>query len=196
MFTSPLPKYLGVVVNVDGGLSVACEVGSASSFRLGVTFAPDQGGGFSALPSPSLDSARTLPAFSKVTTPHGVGIKTAFGSLVATNAGVWTLADGAGNVVLQADGPPTLNPAGDGTVVSKVLNASGTGPGSVGAPCLSNGGFGPPYVRLPPATPRICSLGMMGCFVSTLSGAVAGSVRFLLTCASLDDVIAVTPGTL
>ena len=150
MFTSPLPKYLGVVVNVDGGLSVACEVGSASSFRLGVTFAPDQGGGFSALPSPSLDSARTLPAFSKVTTPHGVGIKTAFGSLVATNAGVWTLADGAGNVVLQADGPPTLNPAGDGTVVSKVLNASGTGPGSVGAPCLSNGGFGPPYVRHPP----------------------------------------------
>lgn len=129
---------------------MACEVGSMSSFRLGISFSAEQGGS-NPLPSPSLAGNRSFAPFTKVTTPHGTGVKTSFGSLVADNTGVWTLSDAAGKVVVSADGPATLDPAETGTITSKVRGASGTGPGAAGPPCLSNGGFAPPYTWDPVA---------------------------------------------
>jgi hypothetical protein len=154
--TTALEAQVAHVVTVtprDGAptLRVTADVGSASAFRLSVEFV-DPGSSAdtkpaSALDSPSLDSARAFANFTHVQAAEGSGIRTAFGELLISKAGLFTLKDSSGKVVAAAKSAPSLTTEFTGNkAVTMAVTGSKSGPGATGRrPCLVNGGWGPPF---------------------------------------------------
>jgi hypothetical protein len=141
-----------VVVQVagrDGGLPmfVTAAVGSSSAFRLSVEFAATATA--APLSSPSLDAGRALAKGTKTSGPNGsVGIKTSFGELRIDRDGRFELfdADGARVAHATAKGPAISTEATGYQGITMGVSGSKTGPGANGRrPCLTNGGWGPPY---------------------------------------------------
>ena len=139
-----------VVVKVAGQheatMFVTADVGSSSSFRFSVEFS-DGVIKSSALASPSLDASRAMANFENTSGPDGVGIKTSFGELLVAEDGRFTLKDSAGNTVAYSTAPPTLATEATGhDGITMPVSGSKTGPGANGRrPCLTNGGWGPPF---------------------------------------------------
>jgi hypothetical protein len=136
-------------------LRVSTEVGSVSSFRLGVEFIAaaeyallGAGDTTSPIDSPSLDTGREMAHFKPATEGGLVGIQTSFGKLlVDPETGMFTLKDAAGATLAAATAPPVLaleavpDPAG---YITMPVSGSKTGPGATGRrPCLVNGAYDP-----------------------------------------------------
>ena len=140
------PHVVTVAGRADGSptLRVTADIGSASAFRLSVDFvAPGTSGDMAPLDSPSLDSTRAMANFTHVDSAEGSGIKTAFGELLVSKAGLFTLKDASGKVVAAAKSAPTLSTEATGNVgITMAVSGSKTGPGATGRrPCLVNGGW-------------------------------------------------------
>jgi hypothetical protein len=128
-------------------LRVTADVGSSSSFRLGVEFLDGGQQEDTAISSPSLDPERTMANFTKTSGPEGNGIKTSFGELLVGKDGRFTLKDATGKIIAHATGPPVLAKEVTGhESITMPVSGSKTGPGANGRrPCLTNGGWGPPF---------------------------------------------------
>ena len=140
-----------VVVQVagqNGGppMFVTADVGSSSAFRLSVEFAATATA--APLSSPSLDAGRALANYTKTSGPNGsVGIKTSFGELSIDRDGRFELFDADGTRVAHATAVPAISTEATGHQgITMAVSGSKTGPGANGRrPCLTNGGWGPPY---------------------------------------------------
>eukprot|EP01047_Picozoa_sp_COSAG01_P062658 COSAG01_NODE_8001_length_2958_cov_1.785939_1_plen_166_part_00 len=126
-------------------MRVTATVGSETAFRLTVEFAdggsPDNSS-FQSIPSPSLDPSRAMANFTRVSpsSPEGGGIQTAFGQLLISADGRFTLKDAAGKTVAAATAAPTLATeasSGHRPAITMRVSGSKTGPGATGRrPCL------------------------------------------------------------
>jgi hypothetical protein len=138
-----------------GGARLVAEVGSASSFRLGVRFGSPID--LDPIATPSLDPARTVAAFQRVTSWEDVdgtfaGVSTAFGALlIDTATGSWKLVDAANSTVVRGDAPALDHAFAQGRVDLAVHGSAGPPAEQVGPfnhrnnPCLSNGAMGSPH---------------------------------------------------
>eukprot|EP00035_Acanthoeca_spectabilis_P009871 m.173747 g.173747 ORF g.173747 m.173747 type:complete len:864 (+) comp14861_c0_seq3:88-2679(+) len=157
--TTVVETAYGVALNLPHlGFRMAAEVGSASGFRLGVSFqVANNGSRYAAshdlntppLVSPSLDPNRRMANFTRVTDKGRgtAGVKTTFGSLVVSvQSGHWELLSPSGSVVAAAAGPPSFSADSYGGSITLPATGSKSGIGATGRrPCLTNGGWGTPY---------------------------------------------------
>ena len=136
---------LGVMITpLEAGPTLTLEVGSASSFRLGVRFG---GWDTAALASPSLDPGKVPAPFSPISWTGWTGIKTTFGSLVGSTdgSGLWALYDSMNMSLVSAGGPPVQNNGTKTLDGGIALPVNGTAALGGSRPCLGNGMFGPPF---------------------------------------------------
>jgi hypothetical protein len=128
-------------------LRVSADIGSSSSFRLSVEFIDGSKPAAEPLSSPSLDPGRAMANYTHTSGPEGEGIKTSFGELVVGTDGRFILKDATGKVIAHATEPPVLAKEATGhESITMPVSGSKTGPGANGRrPCLTNGGWGPPF---------------------------------------------------
>lgn len=140
--TTVVETAYGVALNLPHlGFRMAAEVGSASGFRLGVSFqVANNGSRYAAshdlntppLVSPSLDPNRRMANFTRVTDKGRgtVGVKTTFGSLVVSvQSGHWELLSPSGSVVAAAAGPPSFSADSYGGSITLPATGSKSGIG-------------------------------------------------------------------
>lgn len=125
---------------VEGVLTA--EVGSETTFRLGVRFGGWENG---ALSTPSLNPAKSMAPYTVVSWGGMTGVHTTFGSLLVSNDGPggWALYSASNATLVTSGGPPSTNNGTSSIDAGIILPVSGAAAASGPArPCLSNGEFG------------------------------------------------------
>jgi alpha-glucosidase len=123
--------------------TLVVEVGSMTTFRLGVRF---DGWGADAIPSISLDSTRSFAPFQRVQWGNMAGVQTSFGALVAATdgSGAWAWYDASNTTLFSSLAAPSMNNASGTTAdAGVILPVNGTDVLGPGPACLGNGLFGP-----------------------------------------------------